>query len=246
MSRTKSSKQLQNRSWDLDALLAAARTDAPDDLLSAEQRAFHPVLLRVGLARRSRGRIAQWPVAFALAAAGSFALSGATGPTGIGDSVVSTSTAPILEEAAPSRGKALPDPQQLNSQEPNTPETAGLTHVGGEPLLPSAPTVSSSRAPRTPPISKAESPPPEPRELDILDRASRALREKQYEKTFLELGRYRALFPSGRYQEEADVIAIEALGRSHRATEAAQHAHDFRSRYQNSPYEQRVRGALVQ
>ena len=72
-------------------------------------------------------------------------------------------------------------------------------------------------------------------EVSHLERA-KALVDARPSEAFALATDHASRFPRGILQQEADVIAIEALARAGRTTGAAEHLRQFRQRFPNSAY----------
>lgn len=77
-------------------------------------------------------------------------------------------------------------------------------------------------------------------EIEAIERASRALSQRQCTLAGLHLADYRAKFPAGRLQREADVVEIEIIGRSGHSDRARAAARRFVERFPDSPYALRL------
>jgi TolA-binding protein len=77
-------------------------------------------------------------------------------------------------------------------------------------------------------------------EIEAIERASRALSQRRCALAGRHLADYRARFPSGKLQREAEVVAIEIAGRSGQAQQARSAARAFVARFPDSPYALRL------
>lgn len=118
---------------------------------------------------------------------------------------------------------------------PNAPEAA--TRVERTPSVVRA-------ASNAPPATAKDAPLPEGpslrEEIEALERARRALSDRHCAQARRALSEYRARFPNGRLEREADVVDVEITGRSGDVANAHAAAHRFVSRFPDSPYAMRL------
>lgn len=158
--------------------------------------------------------------------------------------------------SAPAPGHAAtqlaPRPAEATSPVP--------TFLPAEPSAPPSMTIASGSVPRAPSVSRETpaaptetaarepAPGPMPRvpdtEVSFLERA-KALVDSEPIEAFALATEHASRFPRGILQQEAEVIAIEALVRAGRATGAAEHLTRFRQRFPSSAYLPHLEG-LVQ
>jgi hypothetical protein len=135
---------------------------------------------------------------------------------------------------------------------PGVPPAAPVATVAPV-VVPSAePPVSAPRpsaAVPTPTTERSASPPPKPHdtedEVQLLERAQDAL-DKEPAAALALADKDMRLFPAGLLRQEAEVIAIDALTRLGRRTEAESRAATFRGRYPSSTHVRRIDAILGQ
>ncbi len=131
------------------------------------------------------------------------------------------SAAPKVAEIAPTAQPQAPVP---------APEPAPAPEARGTSESPDKPSAPSSKSPAT--QSK-------PSEAALLEQARRALNTSPSYALQL-ANQHRALFPHGVLTQEREVIAIEALRRLHRGTEADQRATGFSKAFPGSAHQRMV------
>ncbi|OJH39488.1 hypothetical protein [Cystobacter ferrugineus] len=129
---------------------------------------------------------------------------------------------PAREEAAPPE-PAPPEPEPR--PEPARPRGAAAP----------TPRVPRARAPEAPPLDE---------ELALLEGAYQALQRGVAAEALAEAERHAVRFPSGALAQEREVLAIDALVRMGRRTEAEARAEAFRARYPTSTHWVRIQGLL--
>jgi outer membrane protein assembly factor BamD (BamD/ComL family) len=94
--------------------------------------------------------------------------------------------------------------------------------------------------------ARAPSPPPVPRELELLTPAQAALRANQLDRALELADRHAALYATGTFAEEREAIAIEALQRLGQRDRARSRLAAFTTRYPQSGYRTRLERAVLE
>lgn len=137
------------------------------------------------------------------------------------------SSAPVSDQTAP--------PSATVSAEPATPAPANPAPV-------IAPSASAAPAPSAPAASRATKA-TGPSEADLLEQARRALKTDPARALAL-TRQHQARFPNGVLRQEREVIAIEALRRLGRSSEASERAGSFEKQFPDSAHRRAVEGGL--
>jgi hypothetical protein len=187
----------------------------------------------------------------ALALLKSKVISGVVAPALIG----AMSATAVLKVAAPSRSTPVPSasiavPLVVSSRPASVPAAPKVSSpspsASAVPIVvPDAPRASSSAKERREPVPAevalpaepfASSPPPPPEsEVRLLERAKASLDSDPAAALAL-TDQHRDRFPRGMLEQEAEVIAVEALARAGRYDLAAARLAKFRARFRNSAY----------
>ena len=241
------------RDGDLAKLLSAGKSEVPDSAQLGALAAKIGVLGGLGGAGAAGAAGGAGTGASAGAGAGAKAVAGATAAkTGlalkIGGAVVVASAASATAIVVTStREEAAPAPVGIVAAAPPShhavsagstslriTETALPPEAASAPPVPRAP--GSSLSTKTAAATSAEGPEAEVR---LLERAQDALRTRPAEALALADDHARR-FPSGMLVQEREVIAIEALVKTGRASDARARAGRFRQRFPGSSHTRRI------
>ncbi|MCY1083478.1 hypothetical protein [Archangium lansingense] len=146
--------------------------------------------------------------------------------------------APVPVEApapAPARVEAAPAPAPAVAAETPAPETKAVP-------APRVPRARAPDAPATAPAMEARETMDE--ELALLESAYQAVRRGDAGGALAEAERHATRFPEGALAQEREVLAIDALVRLGRRTEAEARAERFRAHYPTSTHGVRIQGLL--
>jgi len=229
---------------DLAGVLRSADADGPEDHEPAQTRTLAAVAAHRAAREGAQGRrantgipLAKTMVALVVACVGGGALSStfdARGPVGAEPAPVS---APSPPSAPAALAPALSAPPE--SPEPVSPEGTRIDE------LPSARTGEPSRKTAAPaPVRRNGSDVELEDELAIIDSARAALAAKRPETTLAKVEAYRRRFRGGQFNEEADVLEIQALVAMGRRDEANAKGQRFLASHPDSAYKRRAQSAL--
>jgi len=146
-----------------------------------------------------------------------------------------------VPEVAPPAARAVPS-SQVAAPSPSPVSTAVVEEAVAVPTSSSA----ASAGPASPqPSVQNRSAPVRPSEVELLERARRALASDP--KRALTLTRqHQSLYPQGALRQEREVIAIEALRRLGAPAQASERAGSFEQRYPDSAHRRSVERGLQQ
>ncbi|PTL76577.1 hypothetical protein [Vitiosangium sp. GDMCC 1.1324] len=154
-------------------------------------------------------------------------------------SVKAPAPEPASEESAPP-GPVKPTPPPASGVASET--AAPRTNAAPVPRVPRPP---APEVPRPTQLRPAETPAEMDEELTLLETAYQALRGGDAAGALEEAERHAARFPEGALAQEREVLAIDALVRMGRRTEAGARAETFRARYPTSTHWVRIQGLLA-
>jgi hypothetical protein len=143
-----------------------------------------------------------------------------------------TASVVATTDTAPGGATIRGDEPAADVAAPETISVDALPNAGSQPV-----TVRAVR--RTPILSPAPNGSLRD-EIEALERASRALAQRQCALAERHLAAYRAKFPAGRLQGEAAVVEIEIVGRSGQTERARAATRRFVERFPDSPYALRL------
>jgi TolA-binding protein len=236
---------------ELRNLLSAAREDVPSESqLKRVATRLGPLL----------GGAAIGTAAGAGAASTSGATAGATGGVALGVKVGAALVAAGLVGGSAiwfaTRGNAPPPAPVRQPSAPLAAPAPATPPAARQPLLPPAASAATEQPAEPAPQSPKQAQPAEPAtagdsakkaappEASLLQAAQSALKTDPHRALAL-VEEHRRLYPHGALSQEREVIAIEALTRLGRTSEARKKANDFKQRYPDSAHESKV-GATVE
>ncbi len=232
---------------DLASVLRSAEVDGPEEHEPAQTRTLAAVAAH--RAARSDAHdppsstgipFAQTMLALAVACVGGAALFstfGSSGPQGAVPASVS----------APSQPPALPALASAPDLPPAPPAPASPEGIRIDALPAARAEAVASKPAAPPPVRRSVSDDADATiqdELAMIDSARAALTAKRPEETLARVETYRRRFRSGRFNEEADVLEIQALVAMGRRDEAMAKGHRFLRSHPDSAYNRRAQSAL--
>ncbi len=226
---------------DLASVLRSAEVDGPEDHEPAQSRALAAVAAHRAASTNGAGRrtsagmpLAKTMLALAVACAGGAALFSTFGSSGTHQAA----PARVLASAVP------PAPQPLDESAPPAPAAPEGVRIDDLPAAPVDPPAAKPAAARTTSIARGAEDAIQD-ELAIIDAARASLAAKRPEATLARVETYRRRFQSGHFNEEADVLEIQALVAMGRRAEAEAKGERFLASHPASAYTRRAQSALA-